>query len=318
MKKLVIPAVIAAIMGMTACSGAPGADTEGAQTLKQYIDKKLAGAKTFEDTLAVFDGAYIGAFTALQAKRSLAGNDSTKYNVDEIIRGMSDALKIDTANVSYIYGLSMGIEALKLYQDMCSAGSVNKDAFVKSIASAMKLDSLSEQGVMELQPQFGQIMQELQKRAQAKKDAEIMGTKAAKENMMLGDAVAEKLKAHEGFKPVGKDGILCKVVKPGTDSLGANPATLVDVAYRIYTIDSNKTIVESEAKPMYVGRPANPVVASVLPYMTMGEEAEFFVPFKQAFGAAPQESLKVGPCQSVMIKLTVTANKQQQAAGVKK
>jgi len=300
MKKTTIAALGAALC-LAACS-----KQEQASTLTQYVDNKLAAASTFEDSLIAVDGSFIGGFTAMQAKTQSAqiGKD---VDLNEVIRGMRDVMGTDTANVSYLYGLQMGIEMLNVYKDLSATENISREQLLSTVVGAMRLDSLSREQVMEMQPKFQEMFYAVQNRSIARRDSLAMNSEEGKQNRMMADAVQAKLRSNPDFKAVGSDGLMVRVIKAGSDSTLTNPNERVEVAYSISEIDSGKTIHESAARPMYVGRPANEVLASVLPHMTLGEEAEFFVPYQLAYGAQGNERLGVGACQSVMIKVSVNA-----------
>ncbi|MDE7388952.1 MAG: FKBP-type peptidyl-prolyl cis-trans isomerase, partial [Muribaculaceae bacterium] len=59
-------------------------------------------------------------------------------------------------------------------------------------------------------------------------------------------------------------------------------------------------------RPMYVANPSQPVLRAVLPLMKPGETSEFFVPASEAYGELGNESAGVGPCEALLVVVTVT------------
>lgn len=299
MKKSALAALVATLC-LASC-----ANKEKPHTLNQYLDQKLAVATTFEDSLVAIDGSFIGGFTAAQA-RTQSDRQGKEVDINEVIRGMREVMGVDTANASYLYGLQMGMEMLSVYKDLAASENINREQLLNTVIGAMRLDSLTQQQVMQIQPQFQQMFYAVQDRARARRDSIAAQSEDAKQNRMMAEAVLAKLQSNPDYKPAGDDGLLIHVITPGSETKLSNPNERVNIAYSITTIDGNQSIQQSDARPMYVGRPANEVLASVLPYMTLGEEAEFFVPYQLAYGTNGNERLGVGPCQSVMIRVSVT------------
>lgn len=299
MKKTMFAAA-AALLFLASCSQ----KQQTPATLTGYLDSRLADATTFEDSLVAIDGSFIGGFTAFQAKSQLGD----KVDINEVIRGMREAAGVDTANASYTYGLQMGLEVLNVYKELAKTENVSRAELISTVIASMRLDSLDQQQVMDLQPRFQEMFFKVQQRADARRDSLTMNSDEARQNRMLAEAVAATLQSDPAYSPVGNDGVYRKTITPGdTAALDLNSRVLV--AYRIFTIDGNQTILESPARPMFAGRPANEVVAAVMPYLTLGTEAEFFVPYQLAYGASGNERLGVGPCQSVMVKVSVAPEK---------
>lgn len=296
MKKLTLFALAGAALLASACS-----KQAEPQTLTAYCENRLAGATSLQDSIIAIDGSYVGAYFNIQSSRLPVKN----LNKSEMLRGMRDVLGVDTANVSYLYGLQMGMAVMNTYKELAEGADISKEAFIASVSGAFRLDSISVEEVNELQPQFEQMFARVQELAKQKRESGVFNSEPARQNRMLGEAVAEKLQSEPGYKPVGSQGLLIKRLSESSGEV-INPNSVVMVEYTISRIDSGSEIRHSGPARMFAGRPNNEVVASVLPFMSVGDTAEFFVPYELAYGVSGNGRLGVGPCESVMIKLSVT------------
>lgn len=296
MKKLTLIALVGAAVVSSACHR----QAPTVNTLSEFSSRELARATTLEDSVVAVSGSFVGGYFRFQA-------DQASGNIDraEMLRGIRDAFGVDTANTSYARGLQMGITALNVYKELAAGGEISKEEFLKTISAAFHLDSVTEQEARTLQSEFYRMSERMNQEAQKRREAKTYESQAARENRLLADAVAAKLQSQPEYQAVGNEGLLKKVVTAGdTATLGSTER--VTVSYRISRIDSGQEIRNVKEARMFVGRPQNDVLASVMPYMTLGQSAEFFVPYQLAYGISGNERLEVGPCESVMISVTVS------------
>ncbi len=292
-KSLII--TFAAGLALTACERG-----HQPETLTEMVNSGLESATTLADSVIAIDGAFIGGAYASQV--DMQGIENPDRN--EMLRGMRDVLGADADNQSYLAGIAMGMQIMNVYRDLSVEEPISKEKFIATITRAFRLDSISSEELQTLQPQFQQTFETVKQRARERRDAEIYKTETAAQNRIIGDAIAEKLQADPAFAPVGADGLMCRVITPGSGEV-INPNTIIVASVSEQHADSRHAIRSLGETPMYAGRPNHPVLSSVLPYMSVGETAEFFVPYKLAYGVAGDENLGVGPCESIICTVTV-------------
>lgn len=296
MKKLsIIVLGAAALIGTTACNKTPEP-----RNLNDFYTGRIEKATTFGDSLIAIDGSFIGGYFNLQSEHlPYSGVDK-----NEIMRGMRDVLAVDTANMNYIAGLRMGLSVYEVYKQLSAKESFSKEAFISTIADAFRLDSVNEEDVRKLEPLFQQMFTAVEEQAKKRAEQEIYKTEAAVQNRMMGDAVAEKIQADPSFKPVGQDGLMVKVVTEGNGEV-INPNSPIVVSITEKHADSRQVVRALASTPMLAGRPQNPVLSSVIPFMSVGETAEFFVPYALAYGVSGNEAIGVGPCESIIAEVKI-------------
>lgn len=290
MKKLIL--FIAAAATLAGCQKAPQP-----KSLTDLLNQRLEKAATFTDSIIAIDGTFVGG-----AYSSQVPNENPDR--EEMLRGLRDVFGADVKNKSYITGIAMGLQVVNIYDDLSAEETISKDKFYAAIAEAFRIDSISQEELQEMQPMFRQTFEQIKERAQQRKEAEVLKTETAVQNRAIGEALAEKYQSNPDFKAVGDRGLMVKVVTKG-DSQVISPNTLIVASIEEKHADTGTTIRSMGSTPMYAGRTNNPVLASVIPFMSVGETAEFFVPYELAYGVLGDENLSVGPCESVLCTVTI-------------
>lgn len=304
MKHFSLTALAAATLlcgAMTSCGDNTGAAAADGETLQQRLDNTLASAKTFADSLTAVEGTFIGAFFNAQMS---APNLPKPINKSEFIRGMRDALKCDTADMSYIYGFNSGATALQTYADLAKNEGVNREAFVNTIIAALRLDSVSQEELTPIRAEFENYNRLVAQRAEEKAKEEARNSDTGKANIAAAADYAKRLDGSSDFMK-HDSGLYHRVITEGSgNKLAVNER--VNVNYTMSHLDGTEISSTSTPRPMYVASPTVNALRSVLPLMKAGETAEFFVPYEHAYGELGNEPAGVGPCESLMIKVTVT------------
>lgn len=301
MRKLPLIALAAVALG-GCCHKAPEA-----HTIKQVYEQNMAQATTFADSLIAVDGTFIGGvfnnrFTDYPA--ATVGDDKR-----EVLRGIRTVMAVDTADRSYLSGMQMGLEIMDIYRQLASQESFSKAQFLEVISQAFLADSLNRDELRELQPQFQQMFTEVEQRARQRAESETFNSKEASENRMMAAAVAAKLKSNPDFSEVGSDGLMKKILTAGNGEV-INPSQPITVSITELRAESGEVIRSIAPMQVYAGRPGHPVLASVIPFMSIGEKATFFVPYQLAYGTYGDASVKVGPCESIIAEVTIEEIKE--------
>lgn len=296
MKKFAFITLAAGLM-LTACG--PKQATEGnAETM---LDQSLAQARTFADSAAIIEGYSIGA--SINAQVFCNPNNNMDLNKAEFLRGLREAMKADTTfNMSYSYGLMVGSNILRNFVQMSDGEQMSREKFMQAFSEAFALDSVSEEAVMNIMGLEQSIQSTLQERAAERARQEAYNTREAQENRELASAWLDK--DGKEYTAVGTDGIYEKVVTPGAEeALDGNAR--VDVTYSLRKIDGTEIAGIQQPRKMYVASPTVPFLRPVLKLMHVGETAEFYLPYQEAFGEVGNAQAGVGPCESLLLTVTV-------------
>lgn len=297
MKKL-----IALILGAAALCGC--SNVSKPDSIKGLYEGRLAQAQTFGDTVVAVDGTFIGGI--FNNRYRTYSHDLIGSDKQEMLRGIRTVLAADTANLSYISGLQMGLEIMEIYREHASMENFSKAKLLDAISDAFMLDSLNIDELREMQALYQQLATTLDLRALERSQADIFNSDRARENRMMGEAVMAKYKTNPEFSAVGSDGLLRKTVTAGSGEV-INPNIPVTVAITERRADSGQVIRSIAPRAVFAGEPQHPVLASVLPYMSIGETSVFIVPYRLAYGTPGEPESKIGPCETIIAEVTVTS-----------
>ncbi|MDE7388735.1 MAG: hypothetical protein K2M97_05730, partial [Muribaculaceae bacterium] len=210
MKHISLTALAAATLlcAATSCGNGDGATAPAGTTLHGQLEKELASAKTFGDSLVAVNGTFIGGF--FNSQLSSPGLPK-KLNRSEFIRGLRDAMRCDTADMSYIYGFNSGATALQTYVEMSQAENVSREAFVNALVAALRVDSVSEDELMSVRGEYERFGQMAAERARQKAIEDAINSEAGQANIKAADEYAAALKANPDYTEVAP-GIYGRVV----------------------------------------------------------------------------------------------------------
>ena len=291
-------AAAAAMLGLGACNSnslpKPIADTPD-----QLMQLTLEKCTTFEDSLGQGAGTFAGIIFNAQSS-----NDST-LNKAELLRGIREVLKTDTASASYLMGLQMGCQAMNLYRDLAKGEKISKEAFIKAIEQGLALDSVDFQSANAVQQSFANLSNQAQKRAEERADKAAFDSREGQENRQLAEAYLAKLKTDTTFTAIG-NGIYAKTTTAGSGN-NFTPQDRCKVQFTLTDLEGKQLFAVDQPRTTYVGQPGLDALAAVLPLMKPGETTVFFVPYEMAFGAQGNANLNVGACQSLMMTVTALA-----------
>lgn len=287
--------VLAAAAGLTACNRAPQP-----ANFEQFYTERLEAASTLQDSIIAIDGSFLGAYFAAQTPRMVGPN----ANRDEILRGMRAVMSADTADNEYIMGVRMGIAVFEVYKNMSRAGGLSKEQFINTLSQAFHLDSITPDQLEQLQPLFQQMYAEVDEVVRKREDQVIYDTPKARSNRDMADRVAQKLMSDPAYKPVGNDGLLAKVTAEGDGNV-INPNSRIKVTITERRCDTLEPVRRFVKAILIAGNTRNEVLQSVIPFMSLGETAEFFVPYTLAYGVKGNDAIGVGPCESLIAEVTV-------------
>ncbi len=299
MKHITIAAAALAVLcGAAACtSGNKNAENA---TLTEMLSGNLENATSFSDSLVAIEGAFIGGFFNSQ----LQNQDAAKpVNKAEFIRGLKDALKCDTADMSYVYGFNSGSQALQTYIHAAQNEGVSREAFAKALLQALSLDSVNSGELMAIRNQFDMMERQMGIRAEQRAKDAAKATKEGQENIMLGEAYVSGLDKKTEFVKT-ESGVYQHVITPGSGET-LDPNKRVMASYTISRLDGTELSSTTQPRMLYVAAPSAGALRGVLQLMKPGETSEFYVPYQLAYGELGNKAAGVGPCESLLVRVAV-------------
>ncbi|MCM1484357.1 MAG: FKBP-type peptidyl-prolyl cis-trans isomerase [Muribaculaceae bacterium] len=278
MKKIFLAlGMAAAVITAASCSSNKAETTEDSGIDKAFID-------SLSNSLGYMNGAMTG-----QQIKQYMGKDSTKLNKEAFLRGFKSSLMADTADLSYMMGLQMGMQMIQQQSMMRQSGvAIDRDAFYAEYAKAFKLDSVPNAEIMKLDSELNNMMQranammmEVQQKRQAA--AQAAQEKEGEENLKAGKEYVEKAKASDSEIKSTPSGLAYKVNKAGT---GASPVDgdSVKVIYTGRTIDGN-VFDSSNGNPTPMSMNSLiPGFVEALKLMNTGAKYTVYIPGNLAYG----------------------------------
>lgn len=186
MKKILTIAVAALMLAASSCNSGSANQANG-----------------LDDSVSVAFGKMYGHGISNSLK---TGPDSAKFNADAFLKGMELALSVDTAEVSKMNGVELGLQLRKMQKSLKENQKVNLniDMFMAEFKKAFKSDSMPN--MQELEMTVMDLMQRASAEAKAK-DPEAL------KNKQEGEEYLAK-KVAEGYTKT-ESGIAYKVLAEG-------------------------------------------------------------------------------------------------------
>lgn len=293
MKKLLMACGVAAVaLGIASCSGS----STGAPT-------------TYEDSLSYYMGKTQGAYFA-QNIVTLPEPDRAKFDKESFLRGLKTVLEADTAEIGYLYGLSVGMNLGQQLAMMDRSGvPVNRKMLYAQFAESFKKDSVSQEEMEKLNVTLNELMSAahekmLAKQQQDQQEAMKKQQAEAEKNTAAGKEFVEKAKAADNTIQTTESGLSYKVEKQGEGAkVGEN-----DVAKVIYTgklIDG--TEFDSSKGEAVSFRPTQvvPGFGEALKMMNKGSKYTIYIPGQLAYGQNGTPDGKIPPMATLVFELEV-------------
>lgn len=296
MKKIIFGAMAALLLGSCGVDKAPSSD----ESIESLLNARLEKAKTWEDSVIAVDGTFMGGYFNYNLH---AESGVENLNMRDVERGIRQVMSTDTTNMSYIYGIQIGLTILNTYQEISTSMPVDKAKLMESIFGALRLDSIDREQLLELRKEFENTDAEVKKRHQEQKEQEVFNSKEAEENRIISQSIAAGFQSNPDFKQIGNTGIYYHTEKEGSGEL-LPPQDMVRVNFTILRLNG-ELIENSVEKKMFPVHAYNPMLISVLPYMRHGEKTQFFIPYEQGYGILGKAEEGIGPCESVFMTVEV-------------
>ena len=226
--------------------------------------------------------------------------------MSEVERGIRQGMGSDTAKMSYLYGIQVGMTIMNTYREVSADMPVDKAKLMESIMGALRLDSVDRQQLLEIRTEFERVDSEVKARHQEELNRQVYESREAQENRLFADAIAESLKSNPEFAEIGNTGVYKKTEREGQGET-YKASDRLRASYTVLKL-SGEPIENVTSRAMFAGHAANPMLTAVLQYMRPGEKAQFFVPYELAYGVQGNKEAGIGACESVMVFVETETN----------
>ncbi|MDE5809278.1 MAG: FKBP-type peptidyl-prolyl cis-trans isomerase [Muribaculaceae bacterium] len=281
MKKflLALGAVIA-MTGMTACNGSSKAP------------------ETITDSLNITFGEFLGQNIKNQMAQIKAQFPAADQ--EKLLRGLEAAAKLDTADISYAIGYSMGLNIIiQAYNWNQNDIKTNPEKIVRYAIKTMNDTAMDiQKAYMNYQTVNSKVEDKIRERSIAKQKAE------ADANVKKGEDYVASLKKDDNTIQTSESGLSYKIINPG-DATRADDDATVKVIY------TGKHL-NGEEFDSSKGQPVDFSIAGVvggfaegLKLLGKGGKATLYIPGELGYGESGQPMAGIGPNEMLVFDVEV-------------
>lgn len=244
------------------------------------------GSDAFIDSISEVSGTLNGAGFSDNIV-TLPEADQKKFDKEQFLRGLKEIYLTDTANMSYILGIQIGLNMLQQQRQMDQYGvGTNRNLFYKAFAEAFKSDSIPEAQKKQLQEQFQALQQKASLiMSQKQQEQQAAAMKAMEEentaNMTKGKAYVDSVKAKDKAVQTTESGLSYKVDKAG-EGAKVTDSDRVIVKYTGRLI--NGKVFDSNDKAEFSPREVVPGFSEGLKMMSKGSKMTLYIPGNLGYG----------------------------------
>ncbi len=290
MKKIIFALGAAAMLVGTATSC-------GGNTASKLSPEEQA----LNDSLTTAWG-YVAGGQAAQMLQNAPAN--VKVDKEAFLRGVQTAVLADTADQSYLQGLSMGVRLAQQRVYAMNELGMDVDAakWLAEFKKALLADSLPL--LDDMQEQFQQCAQRAEKVAQERKEAEKENSPESQANIKAGEEyMAEQMKADPAIKK-SESGLYYKIENPGEgDAIEDGTPLMVNYTGRF---TDGKEFDSSKGNPVrFMPRGVVPGFGEGLKMLKKGGKATLYIPGKLGYGVNGQPAAGIGPNQMLVFDVEI-------------
>lgn len=291
MKKILFAVVAGLGIIGTSCNNNGG----GSETLSKDA--------TAEDSIAY----YMGSMYAGMVKQQLMqGPDSAKFNVDEFLAGVKETLDVDTANVSRLSGMGLGMQFNQQVAGLAQQHvNLDKKAIYGALVAALKGDQKAEDP-QNAQMQLQLLVQKVQREAAEKSPEAIQGTKAGEK--YIADLIAKDPEVKKTAS-----GVAYKVVKEGNGEK-FTVADQIDVIYVGKHMDGKEFDNSNGEARTFSPAGVVPGFKEALCMMSPGAKYIVYIPGKLGYGPQGQPYAQIGPNELLIFEVETVGIHKADAA----
>ncbi len=270
----------------------------GASSCKDNGSASVAD-QAFADSLANAFAQFQGAQLKMQAPQMKA-QFGDSFDQDEFLRGYQAAAKLDTANVSYMLGYSIGIQSV--YQ----AGQWNKAGVMvdpqKIAAGVAKAYNDTTINIQDAYMQFQELTQKLQTKLQAAEEAKAKAE--AEKNVAEGEAFLAKQKAADSAIQTTESGLSYKIEKTG-EGEKVGDGCEVEVIYVGKHINGEEFDNSNGEAVKFNVNGVVPGFSEGLKLLAKGGKATLYIPGNLAYGEHGQPQGGIKPNEMLVFEVEV-------------
>lgn len=290
MKKILFAAGAALmVMGAVSCSKTTGSAS--------------AEDKAFDDSLSCAWGQMAG----MQAYQMATGDPTANIDKEAYLRGVQAAMMVDTADQSYLQGLSLGVRLAQSRYYAMKQLEVNVDAdlLMKNFRNYFMSDTMPT-GIQEIMTGFQMLAQRAEQRAQDRRDAERENSEESQSNIKAGAAYVDSLKAAGAQLQTAESGLVYVIENPGEGEKVKDTDRVV-VNYTGSFTDGKVFDASANHGGTATFSPSNvvPGFGEGLKMLGKGGKATLYIPGKLAYGVNGNPGAGIGPNQMLVFEVEV-------------
>lgn len=291
MKKLLLFGAAAVMIAAASCS-------------KNAANGDLAnpsGLSNFSDSLAYFGGTVQGLDLGANIDRMLPPEIMANFDKDKFLAGMKTVLDVDTANQSYILGMSYALQLKQQFMSQAQMGvEMNVDDYFKAFSAAFKTDSIADSVHTAIYGNAQMLMGKAQTiMMQRQQEMQAAQLKAMEEKALANDnrgkQYVDSLKATDKDIKTTESGLSYKVITLGNGTVADKEAKdPVPVKYVGKHIDGSQF---DSSNGEIVKFPVNGVVrgfSEALTTFPAGSKVILYMPADLAYGTQGNQSIEPG------------------------
>ena len=256
--------------------------------------------KAFDDSLTATWGYLSGA----QAAEMIEKQPGEVVDKAAFLRGVQTAMAIDTADQSYMQGLTMGLRMAqqRIYAMKQLGCNVYADKCMSEFKKAFNSDTMPN--IQMVGMEFQQLAQRAESRAEERKMEEIANSQEAQDNVKIGISYLDSVRKADPAVQVAPSGLAYKIENPGTgDSI-----TDKDRVYVYYTgkFTDGKVFDSTKDRPAsFSPRSVVPGFGEGLKLLKKGGKATLYIPGNLGYGPQGQPGAGIGPNQMLVFDVEV-------------
>lgn len=254
--------------------------------------------KAANDSISDLFGVVVGGQFAQEI------NHMPEMDKDAFLRGVSTAVLADTSDMSFQQGLAQGARLAQQFQYFYTemGVSIDRDMFMKQFKKAILSDSVGD--ITMQQAMLNQMMEQAQKRAAERKEAERNNAPEAVANRKAGVAYIDSLRKADPSVQVTPSGLAYKVIAQGSGDAIKDE----DMAAVIYkgSLADGTVFDDSKGEPRnFSPRRVVPGFGEGLKMMNKGAKYVLYIPGDLAYGVNGMPQAGIGPNQMLIFDVEI-------------
>lgn len=290
MKKLILAAgALVVLAGVSSCGNSS-------------VSAVSAEDKAFNDSLTASWGFLSGA----QAAEMIEKQPGEVADKAAFLRGVQTAMAIDTADQSYIQGLSIGLRMAqqRVYAMKQLGCDINAEKWMAEFKKAFNSDTMPNLQAAGME--FQQLAQRAETRAEERKMAELANSPEALANVAAGKAFLDSVRKADPAVQIAPSGLAYKIEAVGEgDSI-----TDKDRVYVYYTgkFTNGKVFDSTKDNPAsFSPRSVVPGFGEGLKMLKKGGKATLYVPGNLGYGPQGQPGAGIGPNEMLVFDVEIVS-----------